>query len=137
MPAPPRARRCPIIGAGGRDRTEPMVPTAGVGLPPMSRPRRGGRSWRAPPAASRLGAVPAPSHVPLLIGSLADLDHHDTGRGHPERPARLTAALAGIVDADLGEAVRPLTIRPAGRDELARVHDPRYLDAIAGFAAVG
>ena len=32
---------------------------------------------------------------PLLITWLGDRDHHDTGRGHPERPARIDAVAAG------------------------------------------
>lgn len=74
--------------------------------------------------------------APVLVGVLAD-DRHVTGPGHPERPARLAAverALAGPLRDGLAA---PLTGRDATGDELARVHDPRYLAAVAGLAAAG
>jgi acetoin utilization deacetylase AcuC-like enzyme len=64
-------------------------------------------------------------------------DAHDTGRGHPERAARTTAALAGIDDAHLGEALVTSPGRDATRDELERVHDPRYVGALEDFARDG
>jgi acetoin utilization deacetylase AcuC-like enzyme len=73
----------------------------------------------------------------VLVTSLGDRDRHDTGRGHPERPARLDAVLRGIADAGLGEALRWSTCRAADRAELALAHDPRYLQAIEEFAAAG
>lgn len=73
----------------------------------------------------------------LLVGTVLDVDDHQTGLGHPERPARLAATARGIEAAGLGEAVAPLPGRPARREELLRVHGPRYLDALAQLAAVG
>ena len=59
---------------------------------------------------------------------------HETPAGHPERPARLGAVLDRLeADGLLGE----LTCRtpsPAGDDALARVHDRRYIDALARVA---
>jgi acetoin utilization deacetylase AcuC-like enzyme len=75
--------------------------------------------------------------VPLLVGSVVAVDDHQTGLGHPERPARLRAVARGIEAADLGEAVRPLEGRPARIEELARVHGERYLAALAQLAAAG
>ena len=72
----------------------------------------------------------------LLLTHPRYLDH-DTGRGHPERPARLEAVLAGVQAAGLGEAVTPVEPRPAARSELERVHPARYLDAIERFCADG
>ena len=62
---------------------------------------------------------------------------HDTGPGHPERPARLDAVLAGVQSADLSDALVPTAPRPATRAELARVHPDAYLDAVESFCAAG
>ena len=63
-------------------------------------------------------------------------DHLSTG-GHPERPARLSAVLAGIDDAAVGDAIVTVEPRPATRAELARVHSPAYLDAVEAFCQRG
>ena len=73
----------------------------------------------------------------LLVAGSPDLDRHDTGVGHPERPARLRAALAGIEDAGLTDAVVALEPRRATIEELARAHDPSYVDALRSFCAAG
>jgi acetoin utilization deacetylase AcuC-like enzyme len=73
----------------------------------------------------------------VLVGSLIDIDDHDTGPHHPERPSRLVAAMQGVADAGLGEAIGRLEGRQATTDELARVHDARHLSALADFAAAG
>lgn len=62
---------------------------------------------------------------------------HDTGPGHPERPSRLAAALDGIVDAGLSEAVLRLAPRRARLEELSQVHDPGYLHKLERFCAAG
>jgi acetoin utilization deacetylase AcuC-like enzyme len=49
--------------------------------------------------------------------------------GHPERPERVRAAMAGI--ADLRMDVLAVEPRLATIDEIARVHTPAYLDALA------
>jgi len=73
----------------------------------------------------------------VLVGSPVGHDRHDTGAWHPERPARLDAAMRGVDEPGLGEAIGVLEGRPAGPAELARVHDERYLEALAQFAAAG
>lgn len=62
---------------------------------------------------------------------------HDAGAGHPERPARLEAVLAGIAAAGMTDALVPLEPRAATRTELERVHPGAYLDAIERFCASG
>ena len=64
-------------------------------------------------------------------------DRHDTGRGHPERPARLGAVLAGVEDAQLEDALTTCPGRDATRAELQLVHDAHYLDALEAFARAG
>jgi acetoin utilization deacetylase AcuC-like enzyme len=73
----------------------------------------------------------------VLVGSTVGLDDHDTGTWHPERAGRLPAAVAGVDDAGLGDARVELAPRPATRAELARVHDPGYLDALEALSRSG
>jgi acetoin utilization deacetylase AcuC-like enzyme len=73
----------------------------------------------------------------LLLSASPELDHHDTGGRHPERQARVIAALEGIDDADLRDAVVDLAPRRAGADELTRVHPQEYLDAVEAFCRAG
>jgi acetoin utilization deacetylase AcuC-like enzyme len=47
---------------------------------------------------------------------------------HPERPERLTAARAAAAKASV--AFDPVPVREATLDELGRVHEPRYLEAL-------
>jgi acetoin utilization deacetylase AcuC-like enzyme len=56
---------------------------------------------------------------------------HDPGRGHPERPERLRVLLDRWRDAT---AFTRIGARPATEDELARVHDPRYVAQVASTA---
>jgi acetoin utilization deacetylase AcuC-like enzyme len=73
----------------------------------------------------------------LLLSSHPELDHHETGGHHPERPARIGAALQGIDDADLRDAVVELAPRRATVEELVRVHPLRYLDLVEEFCRSG
>jgi acetoin utilization deacetylase AcuC-like enzyme len=72
----------------------------------------------------------------LLVTHGRYLDH-DTGHGHPERPARLEAVLSGIKYAGVDEALTSVEPRAATREELERVHPARYLDAIERFCRNG
>jgi acetoin utilization deacetylase AcuC-like enzyme len=73
----------------------------------------------------------------LLVAAAPDLDRHDAGPAHPERPARVRAALAGIDEAGLRDAVVTLEPRRATEDELARVHSVDYLHALHAFCDAG
>lgn len=73
----------------------------------------------------------------LFVSASPDLDAHDTGPNHPERPERVTAALNGIEQAGLTDAVVRLPPREATKDELERVHAPHYLQMIEDFCAGG
>jgi acetoin utilization deacetylase AcuC-like enzyme len=75
--------------------------------------------------------------VTVLLSSAAAFAAHDAGPGHPERPARLEAVLAGVDDAELGEGVVQVAPRPATRAELATVHDEELLTALERFCAAG
>jgi len=73
----------------------------------------------------------------LLVAAAPELDHHDVGPSHPERPARVVAALEGIDEAGLRDAVVPLEARRATDEELALVHPHSYLDALRAFCDAG
>lgn len=60
--------------------------------------------------------------------SHADCALHDPPGGHPESPARLTAARAGVRAS--GVEVEERAAREATRAELERVHPAGYLDAL-------
>jgi acetoin utilization deacetylase AcuC-like enzyme len=62
---------------------------------------------------------------------------HDTGRGHPERPARLDAVLAGIHAAGVDEALISVEPVPASMADLERVHPASYLSALEQFCVAG
>jgi acetoin utilization deacetylase AcuC-like enzyme len=73
----------------------------------------------------------------VLVTTVPDQERHDTGRGHPERPARVSAVMAGIDAAQIDQSLVREAGRPATIDELARVHDSRYVHALETFAAEG
>ena len=73
----------------------------------------------------------------LLVGGDPALDRHDVGAGHPERPPRVEAALAGIEEAGLRDAVVHLEPRRASEEELMRVHPAPYLEALRAFCEAG
>jgi acetoin utilization deacetylase AcuC-like enzyme len=62
---------------------------------------------------------------------------HSTGRGHPERPARLDAVKAGIDRAGLSDALIPLAAREATTAELERVHPAPYLELLEARSRAG
>ncbi|MDQ1445454.1 MAG: hypothetical protein QOI20_1918 [Acidimicrobiaceae bacterium] len=72
----------------------------------------------------------------LLVTSARFLDH-DTGYGHPERPARLDAVLSGIERAGVGDALVRMEPRPATQAELTAVHSEQYVAAVSDFCATG
>lgn len=74
---------------------------------------------------------------PLVVFSAADQDHHDTPEWHPEHRARLDAALAGVAEAGLSDAVDWRVPPEAALVELALAHDPLYVDAVRRFCEAG
>ncbi len=73
----------------------------------------------------------------LFLSASPNLDDHHTGPNHPERPERVIAALDGIGEAGLTDAVVRLPPRQATKEELERVHTPRYLQMVEDFCAGG
>ena len=72
----------------------------------------------------------------LFVTHPAYLDH-DPGRGHPERPQRLWAVEAGVLDAGLDGEVAFVPPRAAEVAELERVHSPEYVAALERFCRAG
>jgi acetoin utilization deacetylase AcuC-like enzyme len=66
---------------------------------------------------------------------IVDAGHEDPG--HPERPERLAAALAGVGDLHLNSDLVIAAPYSATRSELARVHDATYLDRLGAFCYGG
>jgi acetoin utilization deacetylase AcuC-like enzyme len=75
--------------------------------------------------------------TPLAVFAAADLDGHDTPPWHPEHKGRLDAALSGIHEADLDDAVEWRIPSMASVDDLALVHDRAYVESIERFCAAG
>ncbi len=61
---------------------------------------------------------------------------HETG-SHPENPDRLRATMALLEEAGLIERLRRIEARDATPDELALVHDPRYVAELERVAREG
>jgi acetoin utilization deacetylase AcuC-like enzyme len=58
------------------------------------------------------------------------MQKHDPGGGHPERPARLAAILTQLQRAGTLDLLQQVEPRAATEDELALVHDRRYIDLV-------
>ena len=75
----------------------------------------------------------------LVLSDLGDLDHHDTGEWHPERPARLEAVRRGVADAlgPSGDGVVAVAPRAATHDEIERVHSSQYVRSLERLSEAG
>jgi acetoin utilization deacetylase AcuC-like enzyme len=62
---------------------------------------------------------------------------HDTGPGHPERPARFTAVLDEFKYTGLIDSLDQLESRQANEDELALVHTRPYIELVTHEVAEG
>ena len=70
----------------------------------------------------------------LLLTHQASLEH-DAGWGHPERPERISAVVAGVHESGL-DIVRAEAPR-AAREDLLLIHEPAYVDAIQRESSAG
>jgi len=75
--------------------------------------------------------------VPIAVFAAAELDEHDAPFGHPEHPGRLDASLAGIVEADLVDAVSFSVPRLATADEISLAHTVEHVERLRAFCAGG
>lgn len=74
--------------------------------------------------------------VVVVGGAMASHAGHDA-RGHPERPGRMDAAIAGLTDLHLGDALVTVAATPAPFDAMERVHRSRYLAELAAYCHDG
>src|SRR5271154_1370768 len=58
-------------------------------------------------------------------------------RGHPERPERLAAVMAGVADLHLDADLLTVVPEAAGAVDLARVHDEGYLSDLERMSREG
>ena len=105
--------------------------------PPPAGPARHRPAQQRARGHARRELIQATVGPRVLLVTPPGPDLHDTGRGHPERPARIGAVLAGVEDAQLDDALTTSPGRDATRAELQLVHDARYLDALEEFARAG
>src|ERR1017187_10782260 len=71
----------------------------------------------------------------IVSGPVGESEHHRAG--HPERPARIGAVMAGIDALHLGTDLRIVHGSPVDRRQLTRVHTASYLDELAAFCQAG
>jgi acetoin utilization deacetylase AcuC-like enzyme len=73
--------------------------------------------------------------VLVVIGPASAKTHAHPG--HPERPARIDAVMAGVDDLHLGSDLVTVEPRKATTDDLTPIHDAGYLEALQRFCAQG
>ena len=67
----------------------------------------------------------------LIVAGPVGEHEHEGGPHHPERPARIAAAMAGVADLDLGDDLVMVDPVALDMETLARVHDRGYLDELS------
>lgn len=85
----------------------------------------------------RVATPIASSSVAILLATHPGYELHDTGAGHPERPARLRAVEAGVVVSELGSELVVFEPEPAARHVIERVHPGGYLSGLEEFTSAG
>lgn len=73
----------------------------------------------------------------ILFGTHPKYIEHDTGSLHPESPERLTAVRRGIDISSIKDEIEIFEPQPATIEEISRVHDVSYLDALRRFCLMG
>jgi acetoin utilization deacetylase AcuC-like enzyme len=73
----------------------------------------------------------------LLVVTDERFLEHDAGIGHPERPGRLEAAIAGVTRPEFAGAVDLVAPRSATEPELLAVHTPTMIAAVSAIDAAG
>ena len=88
-----------------------------------------------PSTRSDGGTMCESTPMQLIVASHPSSLLHDTGRNHPERPARYEAVLKGI--AGTGLDTKHIDSPEADRAALSLVHTESYIDLIQSFCASG
>ena len=91
----------------------------------------GAHAARMTPGSGRAILTPMPGAEKVLVVDDALFDLHGATANHPERPARLAAARAGLAAAGLATETLPPV--DAARALLERVHEGAYLDQLEGL----
>src|SRR5213079_2598109 len=122
---PPMGVACRRWGSGGRPGRRPARARSEPARPPSGRPGRwlcspchGAYRWSHRGWLLRRAVRVLPDNlgrVAVLFGTHTVYLEHDTGVGHPERPARLRAVARGIEQAGLADLLVPFSPRPATR----------------------
>ncbi len=73
----------------------------------------------------------------VLLATHPDFLDHDTGPGHPERPARLDALAEGLRRAGIDEALELFEPGPASREQVERLHLPAHIERLEEFVRSG
>ncbi len=73
----------------------------------------------------------------ILFGTHPKYVEHDTGSVHPESPDRLIAVRRGIEGSGVKDAIELFQPEAATLEELGRVHEPSYVDALKRFCLMG
>ena len=91
----------------------------------------------SPPAKGTAGRAAACQSVivDLLLYTHPSFERHNTGPGHPERPARLGAAIGGVSGSTATVERRDAPV--VHLDALHRIHSPEYVDLIRSFCEEG
>ena len=79
----------------------------------------------------------AAAEIPPPTGFVYHVDYlkHDAGRGHPERPARVSSIADRLRNDPLGSALVQIEPRPAAETWVSQVHPPQYLRALEKASA--
>lgn len=73
----------------------------------------------------------------VLVVTTDEFAEHKTGAGHPERPERLAAALAGVAEAQLGSDIEVVAPRLATVDEIRLVHSRSMIERVETITGQG
>jgi len=73
--------------------------------------------------------------VLIVVEPLEAGSHDDPG--HPERPARIGAAMRGVEDLHLGDDLVVVGAEPAPFEHLVRIHTPGHLDRLERLSEAG
>ena len=69
----------------------------------------------------------AADHKPTALLLDPIYKHHDPGPGHPEQPARYDAVTRAVDATGVAKSMTPVQVRVANEDEIALVHDHKYI----------
>ncbi|MCF7811375.1 histone deacetylase [bacterium] len=74
---------------------------------------------------------------PLLLAYHELFTIHDAGPDHPESPERIKAVMNAVKNAQWRDHVKIVEARVATEDEIALIHDPKYVEAMRRLCEAG